>query len=70
MIKAAIFKIGRKFILSKAHEIEKEAVEGGWKPLNTFLYFFGQGNLYQEKEQARSRGSGRAGSSPSKNFQT
>ena len=40
MIKAAIFKIGRNFILHKANEIEKEAVRGGWKPLNTFFVLF------------------------------
>ena len=37
MIKAAIFKIGKNFILHKANEIEKEAVRGGWKPMNTFF---------------------------------
>lgn len=40
MIKAAIFKIGRNFILHKANEIKKEAVRGGWKPLNTFFCTF------------------------------
>lgn len=43
MKKAAIFKIGCNFILHKANEIEKEAVRGGWKPLNTFFVLFWSG---------------------------
>ena len=43
MINAAIFKIGRKFILHKANEIGKEVVRGGWKPLNTFFVLFWSG---------------------------
>ena len=49
MIKAAIFKIARNFILHKANEIEKEAVRGGWKPLNTFFVLFWSGKSLSGK---------------------